>query len=334
MLLDYPTNAPLRVNRHTGPVTEVLEVFEIFRLPQSLTQDRTSRQPFTSQFVPVSVNTIVRLTRGVPRVDIDVHITNDARDHRFRAHFPTGITVQEAFFDGQFEVVNRSILLPDSVLTTRWAEQPVPEQPQNCFTTVLGDESGLTIGNRGLPEVAVLASPSGGTEIALTLLRCVGWTDRRDLDTRAVSENTPLEVHDAQCRGSYAFSFCLIPHDSDPLPAWHEAWAFQTPLEGVLTSRHPGVLPFSGSLIKSSNASFVISAVKLAEDGNGLIVRGYNVSGYEQRVILRPGWQFSDYEFVHLDERGTGSFRKVRKNGSCVFEVKPYRIVTIRLFSA
>ena len=56
---------------------------------------------------------------------------------------------------------------------------------QRVFTDLSQDGRGLMILNRGLPAVEVTRG-SGGAQIALTLLRSVGWR-RDDLATRRVA---------------------------------------------------------------------------------------------------------------------------------------------------
>ena len=44
------------------------------------------------------------------------------------------------------------------------------------------------------------------------------------------------------------------------------------------TGIHPGTLPFSGSFVKVDSAEFVVSAVCQSEDGDGWLLRGYNIT--------------------------------------------------------
>ncbi len=328
-VIDVPTNTPLDIQRHVGPVTQVLEMLQILRVPQSLTPERTARLPLAAQFVPIPITIVLRVTRGVPRVDVDVSLLNGAHDHRLRVHFPTGIITDEAFFDGHFEVIRRSISLPGEGQTAGWAEQPVHEQPQRGFVTVLGDETGLTVASRGLPEVAVLAHPHYGTEIALTLLRSVGWLRRHDLARRHETE-MPIEAPGAQCPGDYTFHYSIIPHGADPLPAWHAAWAYQTPLHALVTGIHRGTLPPVAGLVAADNPAFVLSAVITAADGAGLIVRGYNISEEPVSVTLTLGVPAGAADLTRLDETPTGERVKPARDGTFCFEAGPHQIVTLR----
>jgi mannosylglycerate hydrolase len=272
----------------------------------------------------------IRLARGVPRADFEVTVDNAARDHRFQVHFPTGIITQEAFYDGHFAVSRRALAMPGGEETADWAEQPAVEQPQRAFTTVLGDENGLTVAARGLPESAVLAGPDGVT-IVLTLLRCVGWLSRDDLPNRQQADGPPVATPEAQCLGEHTFQYSLIPHGADPLPAWQHAWNLQTSLTTLVTDIHGGQLGACASLAEVDNPAFVLSAVKQSTDGKGMIVRGYNVSVEPQQVILRTDAGFSTASYARLDETPFGKRMKADELGLFRFEAGPGQIVTLRL---
>ncbi len=331
-VIDIATNTPIPVERRVGPVTQTLTFLQIYRLPETLTADREARLPLAAQFVPISIATTLRITRGVPRVDVETTVLNNARDHRLRVHFPVGAGAQDVLVDGHFEVVCRALALPAAEETITWAEQPTPDQPQRAFVTLLGSDTGLTLANRGLPEVAVLAHQQG-VEIALTLLRCVGWLSRDDLPNRRGAAGPQVETPLAQCSGEHTLAYSIIPHAADPLPAWWEAWAFQSPLRAVVTTFHRGVLPPMGSLIATDNPAFVMSTVKMAEDRRGLIVRGYSVSETPEEVTLRTGLRFTHAERVWLDESPMGKPLKVSRRSAVRFVVRPAEIVTLRLWN-
>lgn len=329
-VIQVPTNAPLHPERRVNNVEQVISTFQIFRLPQTLASDRASRLPLTAQFVPVSIWTDIRVANGVPRVDVDVTVANAACDHRLTAHFPTGILTHTVYADGHFNVQRHSVDGSDSLGAASDASTATRVFAQQRFVTVLGDETGLTIANAGLPEAAFTVQPDG-SEIALTLLRSVGWLNRDDLPQPQVDTGAPIEIPEAQGIGEFTFSYSIIPHGGDPRPAWQEARAFQAGTRAVLTERSQGTLPASGSLVTCSNPAFVITAVKAPRDQHGLIVRGFSTSSQTERVVLELGIPLHRAEFVELDETTTGNRIKIERRRRVAFEVRPGRIVTLRL---
>ncbi len=248
-------------------------------------------------------------------------MTTVCRVH-FPATFPTGLGVH----DGHFEVVERVVGIPPFDET--WVEQPRPEVPQRAFTSVSDGKEGLTVANRGLTEVEVLKNPAGNAEIALTLMRCVGWLSRDDFSTRKGHAGPFLETPEAQMPGTWSFDYSIIPHAGDWRNAYEQAYGFETPLRLARTGMHPGSLPNSASFIKVNSAEFVVSAVRQSEDGEGWLVRGYNITNDLIQVTLLPWRLFKKVEQVNLVEKKLAALKPDR-DGSINLPVKGHEIVTI-----
>jgi alpha-mannosidase len=102
-----------------------------------------------------------------------------------------------------------------------------------------------------------------------------------------------MAVPDAQCLGRWTFEYALVPHAGDWASslAFQQAHFFNSPLRAMTVSVQRGDLPPEAGFIEVEPAVLVVSAVKLAEDDDGLIVRVYNATDapVEGRVrLLRP----------------------------------------------
>ncbi len=239
-----------------------------------------------------------------------------------RRFVPRNDTLPIARHDGHFEILERLSVPPAD--DANWVERWRPEVPQRAFTDLSTSRRGLMIANRGLPEVEVTA----GRGIALTLLRCVGWLSRDDFPSRTGHAGPMLPLPGAQMEGRWEFDYAIIPHAGDWPAAVREARAFEAPPRAVETNAHGGILPLIGSIIAVSPPEFEISAIKMSEDGRGLVVRGWNPMDKPLKVTLRPGKKFARAERVNLAEERLGSLR-LGKNGEVVFEAKPHEIVTL-----
>lgn len=279
-----------------GKVQQSIEIELSLSVPCALAPDRKRR---SDEKLTYTITTRISLVTGVPRVDIHTEVDNLAKDHRLRVHFPAPFAVQEADFDGHFEIVRRPLALPD--FDDTWVEQPRPEKPQRAFTSLSNGVIGLTIANRGLPEVEALEAEDGRSEIAVTLLRCVGWLSRGDLTTRRGHAGPGLPTPGAQLPGKHSFDYAILPQAGKDLP-YEQAYAFQAPLRSVNTQLHPGFLPPTLAMIQVSPLEFVLSSVKLAEDRNGWIVRGYNRTTRPVEVKLTPWRPFPRVEVTNLAE--------------------------------
>jgi alpha-mannosidase len=306
----------------------------VLKTPAALSTDRKSR---SHKNVEIPIQTIVTLTRDVPRIDIHTSLENRAKDHRLRVHFPTEFRLELADYDGHFEIIRRKIGIPDYD-RQNWAEDPRPEVPQRAYTELSGAQRGITLANRGLPEVEVLKT-NLGTEIALTLLRCVGWLSRDDLQTRRGHAGPGLETPGAQMPGNWDFDYSIIPHtDKEPgMPAL-QAYAFEDPLRAIATEKHSGELPNTGSFIRieyndsekgEAGSKFIVSAIKQAENGSGWLVRGYNSHNKTLQIKLTPFKQFRSAAMVNLAEEKIGDLNMDRSNGSVNLQVNSQQIVSI-----
>ncbi len=322
-------------------VQQTMAVSLALTVPASLSADRKSR---SAEMVEIPITTTVTLTNGVPRVDIHTRVDNRAKDHRLRVHFPAPFAVDSADYDGHFEIVKRPIGVPP--FDDTWVEEPRPETHQRAFTSVTAGENVLTIANRGLPEVEVVRNPfssrkrvSGETaEIALTLLRCVGWLSRDDFTTRKGHAGPFLETPKAQMIGEWEFDYSIIVEQvANLLPqqagqignlSYQQAWNFDSPLRAVSTDIHAGTLPASGSFVHVDNPSFVVSAVKEAENGKGWIVRGYNIGDEEISVTFTPWRRFKNAERVNMAEEKVGRL-KIERSGGVTTKVRGHEIVTV-----
>jgi alpha-mannosidase len=314
-------------------VQQTIDISLHMRLPAELSQDRKSRSK-TAVVVPIFSR--IRLSSGVPRLEITTTVDNlnpngeaRARDHRLRVHFQAPFTVQQADYDGHFEIVRRKVGVP--VFDQSWVEQPRPEKPQRLFTAITGEQAGLAIANRGLPEVEVFTNAGGRSEIALTLLRCVGWLSRDDFASRHGHAGPALPTPGAQMAGRYTFNYSVIPYPAaSPLSdVYAQATAFNAPLRGFIEPLHPGVLPPSSSLVGAEPAQFAISAIKPCEDGSGWIVRGYNLGSAPLDARLRPWKPFPHAGRVALSEQPISSL-ETAADGSVTFPVGGHEIVTIK----
>jgi mannosylglycerate hydrolase len=278
-----------------GPARWTLAVDMTYTLPDGLSQNREARSRKRAQ---CRIRNLVSLYAGVRRVDFRTEVDNQARDHRLRVHFPSGVQSEVAHAEQHFGVIRRTIAVPEADET--WVEQPVGTQPQKTFVDVNDGECGLTLANRGLPEYEALPGPDGVT-LALTLLRCVGWLSRPDLAPRKGPAGPTIETPDAQCLGRHVFEYAVVPHEGGWENAMVEAHRFARPLRAAVSSGQ-GVLPATASLVEVKPADLVVSAIKGAEDGKGLLVRLYNTGDRAVRGRVRLREPHEQVELVDLNE--------------------------------
>jgi len=309
----------------SGPTQWTLEITQMYRVPAGLTEDRSER---SDDMLDMPIRTLVSLSPGVRRIDFTTTVENCVRDHRLRVHFPTPIQTDVSHAEGHFDVVTRPVALPED--TENWREEPVPTQHQRTFVDVNDGDVGLLVANRGLSEYEVIPL-DGGVTVALTLLRCVGWLSRGDLHCRRGNAGPSLPTPGGQCPGKHTFEYALVPHKGGWESAYAQAHAFNAPLRAVSVCASDGPLPLSLSFVESDPLEFVITAIKQAEDGDGLIVRGCNYAGEALDITLRLDTAFRRAILVNMNEEEQEEL--VVEGKAVRFSARAWQVVTVKFES-
>jgi mannosylglycerate hydrolase len=300
-LVDRPDRPPRVRVVEGGPARSVFEVEMLYRLPRSLARSRQTR---ARQTVACRIRSRASLYPGVRRVEFRTEVDNRSRDHRLRAHFPTDVQTDVSHAEQHFGVVTRPTAIPEA--DESWLEQPVGTYPQKSFLDVSDGHRGLMLANRGLPEYEVLPG-KGGVAIALTLLRCVGWLCRGDMTTRRGAAGPVfLETPDAQCPGRHVFEYALVPHGGGWRRAFVEAHRFAVPMQARRSGTEGGALAAEGSLLEVTSSKIVLSALKPAEGGDGVVARLYNIDDRPVRARVRLREPHEGVELVNLNEERIG----------------------------
>ena len=269
--------------------------------------------------VDIPITSYVTVTRGVPRVDIKTVVSNKAKNHRLRVLFPTGIDTNVSYSEGQFDVIERKVGVPDD-----W-RKAATFYPQQSWVDVNDGERGLCIINKGLPEYEVYED--AGRTIALTLLRSVGHL----AEGYTVDDEKPLIyiTPEAQCIGEYTFEYSVYPHTGDWKDAqvWKQAHQHNVPLRAVQTGAHEGSLPVKNSFVETSSPELIISAIKKAEDSNMLVVRFFNpTSGAIKNAWVKVQGAKSA-KLLNMNEEVIGDMKF--KDGKASPEVGAKKIITL-----
>jgi alpha-mannosidase len=209
---------------------------------------------------------------------------------------------------------------------------PSPFHPQRNFTDISDGKVGLMIASRGLRQAKAVHT-GNGPEIALALLRCTGWLSLDDLSTRKGHAGSPfIATPAAQMQNSYGFEYSIIPHKGTWHNAFQQAYAFNAPMRAVIALPHAGIWGAAGSFIQSQPGTFVITAIKTAEDLNGLIVRGYNITAEQIDIIIRPLFTFTSVQKVSMGETRVADVPQAA-DGSVRLKGRAYEIITLRFIT-
>ena len=260
----------------TGPLEASLQIDTRWKVPAAIAPNRRSR---ARRAVTQTIGVRLTLRAGEPFLRATIRVDNAARDHRLRVHFPLGYTATRSHADGAFDVVERRLEAEGGF------EQALATFPCRRWVDASDGIAGLAVLHQGTPEYELV----DGRELAVTLLRSVGWLSRQDLRTRSGPAGPALETPGAQLIGENTLRLAVYPHAGEWLAGdvHAAAEAFSLPLRGMGMRTHEGDLAESGGALTVEPATVQLSALA-AVDGR-IECRVYNPSDEPLTATLRVG---------------------------------------------
>lgn len=306
------------------PYAAAFEIRQTLRVPESadgaLLGEQVNVTPFNTRkaersdkLVELPISTTVTLEKNGRGVKIRSSFVNQAKDHRLRMLFPTGLVAKTHIADSIFEAVRR-----DNRPAPCW-KNPSNCQHQQCFASVDDGANGLTIANFGLNEYEVL--PENGNAIAVTLLRAVG----------EMGDWGYFPTPEAQCLGAHAAELEIIPHEGGVAQsgAFAEAYQFQAAIPVQQTGLHKGALPASYGMFSYTGETLALSAIKQNEDSGDMVLRWFNLADAPCSLSVRFA---QPVQAVYKSNVVEQTLEQVSADdGAYRFEVGPAEIFTIRV---
>lgn len=287
-----PVSVRIERRRHPSGLQRLV-VERTLAVPRALTEARDAR---TDDTVPVVVRLEARVAPGVDRVDLDVTVTNPAQDHRLRLRFPTDAPVDRFRAATTFDVAERSTTPADD---TGWEHVAPRTFPHQGWV----EAHGLIVAAPGLPEAEV--TPDGA--ILVTLLRSIGWLARLDPTTRPIPAGPGLATPEAQCPEGISARLSLRVAGDGERSGIVAARAAADELGLRAVPAGDDVLLESGqSMVEVAPEGVVLSALKPADDGEGLVVRLVNPGPDPVESTVSVGFPVAAVESARLDETPDG----------------------------
>jgi hypothetical protein len=282
------------------PARAGLAIAGCLRVPACLSPDRSQR---SAALVDLPLRIELALAAGLDRVDVDLHADNAARDHRLRLHVRAPFEARGFEVESAFEVASRPIApAPDAFGSEHPAELPTGSTPQRSFATLVGAAAALTVANRGCAEVEAVSESAGGSSLALTLLRSVGWLSRDDLRMRPAHAGPPLETPGAQVPGPHRMELSFRLHAPDAARRISAAHAFAAPPLVLAGGGGPDARLADGArIVEVDDPEVVLSAIE-PRLGLAPLVRLYNASPLQRRAVVR--WNGSSEPLREVDLAG------------------------------
>ncbi len=317
---------PFLTTINEKPIIRVIENGNLFtsvsiKYDWKIPYDRVHKKNQNKKFVKIPIDLIIKLSKCSRKLEFEINVDNAAVNHRLRIMFPTGIKASTSKAEGQFDVVERSLERPD---TSNWVEQPMYDYPLHNFVDLSDDKIGAAIIVDGLKEYEVLQDKE--KTVAITLFRAFTYT------IQPSSKEDYSHQLGSQCLGKLNYRIAFYPHKEnwEKGEVFREAMNFNNQLSLVQMGNSKGKLPPRMNFFKIEPADLIFSCFKVAEDGNGFVLRFYNPTKNKVAGKISFFKKITKAEQVTLEEKYIKKC-KINKDNSISVDVNPKKIFTVRL---
>ncbi|WP_430596640.1 alpha-mannosidase [Enterococcus sp. DIV0175] len=285
ILVDTPEIAQIQLIQTMMIPVSADELLE--REQQMVVEFRYRKAKRAKELKPLLIETKITLRKNSRKIDFETTIDNQMKDHRLRALFPTKLHVEHHEADSIFEVVTR----PNKV-SASW-ENPTNPQHQHAFVNLHDENYGVTIGNYGLNEYEIVDAG----QIALTLLRCVG----------ELGDWGYFPTPEAQCLGQHHFQYSMEIHEpNEKFASYQHAYAAQVPFTTQQLANQQGELSSKNNYLEVDAKTFAITALKRSKFNDKVVLRGFNLSGNEEEMVVqKPGTTSRLLNLLEKDSKQT-----------------------------
>lgn len=261
--------APADAQRSDDGLWQLMRVPLRADVPAQLARERTRRAG------RVRLEGELFISLNGRRVGLTLRLDNRARDFDLRLV----VRVEEgsqAWAGAPFGIEQRQRELGH---TTPGAPQLwIPDFPfRGWLAAQTSDGGGTALFARGLYEAAFRWAEGGGVDIALTLLRGVGWLSRNDLRTRPGDAGPELATPDAQCLGPQQWELALQPFGAEEFPALPAAAEqFLRPAAAFAIQHMQGSARPERSFARGLSELAVISALRPGDSFDSAMLHAHN----------------------------------------------------------
>lgn len=235
------------------------------------------------------ITTNIITTAGSRRVEFITSWENTAKDHIIQVKFELPEKIYETISENTFGLIKRSFdpdyRIEDHMPAAKGVELKTNSAPLQRFVYA----QGLGVITEGLHEYVV-----SGNTLLITLLRSTEKLSKVTLGTRNFPAGPPLDTPGAQCLGRQTARYAICRPNS-PEELFKEADEFM----GCTLAEYGSVE--DEDFLCINNPDIVVYGVQYPENGKGIIVRAFNLSGTARSVSLKSEIvEFKPYELKTL----------------------------------
>lgn len=356
----YSTNTPFTYKISQCDIYGKIQIDWDMVIPKDLEEREKGN---ISVSMPVRME--IGLRKGSKIIDFEVDVDNKGLSHRLCVLFDSQIISKFNYADEQFGSIKRPNYYENEMNLYRegcknrvekkagrqelanwandqslWQEPPIAIEPTQTYVSLTDGKSGIAVFPQGVREYEIIED----RKIRLTLFRTYGFMGKENLIYRPgrASGERIIETKDAQLQKKMEFTFGFTSYAGDINTANIDTLAkrYNSPLEVYTYSEFlngrlifsqmekEGIRPKRRSLFETEN-HLVVSAVKKAEDGDGLIIRLYNGKDHQRvKDTLKFYDSISEAYYTNLKEEKIEKI-EIQNNTIKVKEISHCKFVTI-----
>ncbi len=216
-------------------------------------------------------------------IKLNVDINNQSLDHRVRLYVPSNLTCTHSVSDNQFGSITRPVF-DDAMLV--WEKEGWDERPDSIYPMLsyvaMDNNQGLAVLTSSVREFEVINEKYD--TIAITLFRGVGYLGKEEMLRRpGRPSGIKLATPDAQLLGKQSFTLAIVRNTNELAKHAKEyTTGIETynkmPYNAMKLNEVTFNTPYSYSLFNANNENMILSALKKAENNDGIIMRVYQVN--------------------------------------------------------
>ena len=239
---------------------------------------------------------------GIDRIDFVTDVDWKEKDQLLKVAFPLDVMADKAKYDVQFGHVERA-----THDNTSWDSARFESAAQK-WVDVSENNYGVSLLNDGKYGFGV-----DGGNLSMTIVKSGGFP------YEGASDVVPT------------FTYSLFPHAGGGCNGGtvEQSYLLNRPFFARSVEKNTtGTLPEEYSFVDCKAKGLIVETVKLAESGDGIVLRMYE--GYKERKTAQL--YLPDAEEVFLCDLNENEQQKLRLDGGMVaFNVKPFEIITLKI---
>jgi mannosylglycerate hydrolase len=356
----FSTSAPFEVQIEGSEVYGRAVIAYQMLIPADL-EARSKKKADT--ILPVTMT--IGLRAGEKVIDFNVRVDNKGLSHRLCVIFDSQLISKFNYADEQFGLIKRENYYKKEmdlyldrqknhsgkaagVLElanwandqTTWQEPPISIEPTQSYVSLTDGSRGIGVIPQGVREYEVLEDQ----KIRLTLFRTYGFMGKENLVYRPgrASGERIIETPDAQLLKKMDFSFGFTIYNSgindgniDTLSKSYntpvQVYTYGEFLNGrlIFSQREIAGTRLATHSLFETDGRLVVSAIKMAEKGDGIVIRLFN--GKDHEVLgdeIRFHYDISKAYYVNLLEENREAI-EIKNNTIKVKELSHCKFTTI-----